>query len=188
MMEFKSQEKWRVQQNLNLNDEQFENVMKKMKRRHPLESWVQKRIASNGEKVEYIKLECIEWLNEVYFNKNKFYLDAEIEFFKKQISRLENELDITPREEKYTDMSLYDLRDYFNRSKAAIGMAVQRMEKRNPISYKYIKDGNVMISKDGVKWLTEKYFREAYLKDLEIYKIELQKRKRILYERSRGKI
>lgn len=34
-MEFKSMEKWRVQQKFNLTDEQFDNVVKKMKRRHP---------------------------------------------------------------------------------------------------------------------------------------------------------
>ena len=72
-MEFKSQEKWRVQQKFNLSDEQFENVIKKMKRRHPLESWVQKRIATNGERVVYIKLEFVEWLSEVYFNENKLF-------------------------------------------------------------------------------------------------------------------
>lgn len=184
-MEFKSQEKWRVQQKFNLSDEQFENVIKKMKRRHPLESWVQKRIASNGERVVYIKLEFVEWLSEVYFNENKFYLDADIDFFKKQITRLENELNINHHEIEYQDISLYDLRNYFNRSKNAIGVAINRMEKRNNTSYKYIKDGKVMISKGGVKWLTENYFRKAYLKDLELYKLNLQKQKRKLHERSR---
>ncbi len=184
-MEFKSQEKWRVQQKFNLSDEQFENVIKKMKRRHPLESWVQKRIASNGERVVYIKLEFVEWLSEVYFNENKFYLDADIDFFKKQITRLENELNINHHEFEYQDISLYDLRNYFNRSKNAIGVAINRMEKRNNTSYKYIKDGKVMISKEGVKWLTENYFRKAYLKDLELYKLNLQKQKRKLHEQSR---
>lgn len=184
-MEFKSMEKWRVQQKFHLTDEQFENVIKKLKRRHPLESWIHKRIASNGERVEYIKLECVEWLSEVYFNSSKFYLDADIEFFQKQILRLENELEIPSYKFEYYDMSLYDLREYFNRTKAAIGMAVQRMERRNTISYKYIKDGKVMISKEGVKWLTENYFRKAYLKELELYKLNLQKEKKKRYEQSR---
>ena len=184
-MEFKSMEKWRIQQKFNLNDEQFENVVKKMKRRHPLECWIHKRIASNGERVVYIKLECVEWLSDVYFNDKKFYLDADIEFFQKQILRLESELNIPHYEFEYNDISLYDMRKYFNRSKAAIGMAVQRMERRNSISFKYIKDGKVMISKEGVKWLTENYFRKAYLKDLELYKLTLQKEKKKLYEQSR---
>ena len=45
-----------------------------------------------------------------------------------------------------------------------------------------------MISKQGVKWLTENYFRKAYLKELELYKLSLQKEKKKLYERSRRKI
>ena len=122
---------------------------------------------------------------EVYFNSSKFYLDADIEFFQKQILRLENELKIPSYKFEYYDMSLYDLREYFNRTKAAIGMAVQRMERRNTISYKYIKDGKVMISKEGVKWLTENYFRKAYLKELELYKLKLQKEKKKRYEQSR---
>lgn len=184
-MEFKSQEKWRVQQKFNLSNEQFENVIKKMKRRHPLESWIHKRIASNGERVVYIKLECVEWLANVYFNEEKFYLDADIDFFKKQILRLENELNIPHYEFEYKDISLYDLRNYFGKTKNTIGVAINRMEKRNSTSYKYIKDGKVMISKEGVKWLTENYFRKAYLKDLELYKLTLQKEKRKIYGQSR---
>lgn len=186
-MEFKSMEKWRVQQKFNLTDEQFDNVVKKMKRRHPLESWVHKRIASNGERVVYIKLECVEWLSDVYFNK-KYYLDADIKFFQKQVKRLEEELNIPHKELEYKDISLYDLRDYFGRTKNTIGVAINRMEKRNPTSYKYNKDGKVMISKEGVKWLTENYFRKAYLKELELYKLSLQKEKKKLYEQSRRKI
>ena len=45
------------------------------------------------------------------------------------------------------------------------------MELKNNKSFKYIDNGIVMISKDGIKWLTEKYFRKAYLKDLEIRKL-----------------
>lgn len=187
-MEFKSLEKWRVQQMFNLSEEQFENVIKKMKRRHPLEVWIYERIASNGEKVVYIKLECVEWLRDVYFNSDIFYLDAEIDFFKKQILRLEKELDIPHSEMEYKDTSLFDLREYFNKSKNTIGVAINRMEKRNFISYKYTKDGKAMISKEGVRWLTENYFRKAYLKNLELYKLNLQKEKRKLYEISKQRV
>lgn len=183
-MEFKSMEKWRVQQRFNLTDEQFDNVVKKIKRRHPLESWIHRRTASNGEKVVYIKLECVEWLSDVFFNK-KYYLDADIEFFQKQIQRLEKELNIAHYEFSYQDISLYDLRNYFGKTKNTIGVAINRMEKRNSISYKYIKNGKVMISKGGVKWLTENYFRKVYLKELELYKLSLQKVKKKIYEQSK---
>lgn len=52
------------------------------------------------------------------------------------------------------------------------------MEKRTNQSFKYSKDGKVIISKDGVKWLSENYFRKYYLKKLEFYKLELQNVKR----------
>lgn len=182
-MEFKMMDKWHVQKKFNLNDDQFYNVVKRTIKRHPLEPWVQDRIAQNGQRVVYIKLEYVEWLSEVYFNKDKYYLDADIDFFEKQILRLEKELNISHREIKYEDISLKDLREYFGKSKNTIGVAVNRMEKRNVNSYKYIRDGKVMISKEGVKWLNENYFREQYLKELELYKLELQKRKIELYNK-----
>ena len=178
-MEFKLKMKWDVLREFKLTEEQFYNISKKMIKRHPYERWIIRKLAQNGERVVYVRLEYVEWLKEVYFS-NKYYLDAEIEFFQKQVLRLEQELNISHYDFNYKDMSLVDLRKYFGKSKNAIGVSVNRMEKRNNKSYKYIKDGKVMISKEGVKWLNEKYFRKQYLKDLEFYKIELQKRKRQL--------
>ena len=178
-MEFKLKMKWDVLREFKLTEEQFYNISKKMIKRHPYERWIIRKLAQNGERVVYVRVEYVEWLKEVYFS-NKYYLDAEIEFFQKQVLRLEQELNISHYDFNYKDMSLVDLRKYFGKSKNAIGVAVNRMEKRNNKSYKYIKDGKVMISKEGVKWLNEKYFRKQYLKDLEFYKIELQKRKRQL--------
>ena len=187
-MEFKSMEKWRVQKDLNLTEVQLENVIARALRRHPLEDWINFRVSSNGDTIEYLKLEFVCWLKEVYFNKEKYYLDLEIDFFEKQIRRIENELNISHYEFKYEDISLKDLRSYFNKSKNAIGVAVNTMQKRNDKTFKYVRDGKVIIKKDGVKWLSEKYFRKAYLYNLEIYKIELQKRKIKKYELSRRKI
>ena len=178
-MEFKLKMKWDVLREFNLTEEQFYNISKKMIKRHPYERWIIRKLAQNGERVVYVRVEYVEWLKEVYFS-NKYYLDAEIEFFQKQVLRLEQELNISHYDFNYKDISLVDLRAYFGKSKNAIGVAVNRMEKRSNKSYKYIKDGKVMISKEGVKWLNEKYFRKQYLKDLEFYKIELQKRKRQL--------
>ena len=178
-MEFKLKMKWDVLREFKLTEEQFYNISKKMIKRHPYERWIIRKLAQNGERVVYVRVEYVEWLKEVYFS-NKYYLDAEIEFFQKQVLRLEQELNISHYDFNYKDMSLVDLREYFGKSKNAIGVAVNRMEKRNSKSYKYIKDGKVMVTKEGVKWLNEKYFRKQYLKDLEFYKIELQKRKRQL--------
>ena len=35
----------------------------------------------------YIKQECVEWLKEVYFNKEEHYLTLEIKFYKKDASQ-----------------------------------------------------------------------------------------------------
>ena len=48
-----------------------------------MEDWIYLRVAGNGDVIEYLKLEFVYWLKEVYFNKEKFYLDLEIEFFDK---------------------------------------------------------------------------------------------------------
>ncbi len=178
-MEFKLRMKYDILREFNLTEEQFYNISKKMIKRHPYERWIIKKLAQNGEHVVYVRVEYVEWLREVYFS-DKYYLDAEIEFFEKQVLRLEQELNISHYDFDYKDMFLIDLRKYFGKSKNSIGVAVNRTEKRNNKSYKYIKDGKVMITKEGVKWLNEKYFRKQYLKDLEFYKIELQKRKRQL--------
>lgn len=177
-MEFKSIEKWRVQQKFNMSEKQYQRLVKRIGRKHPNERWISEYIAQNGERVVYLKLELVEWIEEVYFNNSIFYLDAEIYFFRKQILRLEHELYFSHNEFEYKDTSLYDLRSYFNKSKNAIGVAINRMEKRTNRSFKYSKDGKVIISKDGVKWLSENYFRKDYLKKLEFYKLELQNVKR----------
>ena len=82
-MEFKSIEKWRVQRDLNLTEVQLDEIIKRAGRRHPMEDWVYLHVAGNGDVIEYLKLEFVYWLKEVYFNKEKFYLDLEIEFFDK---------------------------------------------------------------------------------------------------------
>ena len=42
----------------------------------------------------------------------------------------------------------------------------------------YLITTNNIFSKEGVKWLSENYFRKDYLKKLEFYKLELQNVKR----------
>ena len=180
-MEFKSMQKWRVQQDLNISDSKYKRIERTVIKRHFNEDWIDEHLANNGKLVTYLKLEFVEWIKDVYFNKEKFYLDAEIEFFKKQIKRLENELNVPHYEFEYDDLSLKDLRKYFYKSKNTIGVAINKMEKRTKKSFKYVKDGKVIINKNGVKWLSEKYFRKNYLKQLEFYKFQLQNLKRKKY-------
>ena len=71
-------EKWRVLQKFNMSEKQYKRLVKRLERRHPNERWIDEHFAQNGERVVYLKLELVEWIEEVYLNNNLFYLDAEI--------------------------------------------------------------------------------------------------------------
>lgn len=180
-MEFKLQEKWRVEQELSLSPSQMDKAIKRMIKRHPYESWVQVKYSLNGEKITYLRLEFVEWLKEVYLKRKPYYLDLEIKFFQKQINRLEKELNITSRKIKYKDMTIKELCSFFSKGQKTIWSSVSRMCKYYDASLKYIKNKKTYVSSSGVKWLNENYFRNEYMTDLELYKIELQKKKREIH-------
>lgn len=180
-MEFKSLEKWRVQNKFSISEKDLDVIIKRMIKRHPLEEWVYSYLAPNGQYNSYLKLEFVEWLEEVHFNKDDYYLDAEIKFFKKQISRLEKELSIPPKETIYNEMTIRELSNYFNKTINCLYMAIGRMRKTTNIPIAYDEDGKIIVPKEGVKWLHENYFRKDFLKSLELYKLKLQQQKRELY-------
>ena len=165
-----------VQKMFSLTTKQFSRVMRNIERRHPLESWIKRIKEDNKEKV-YIKQECVEWLKEVYFNKEEYYLTLEIEFYKKRIFALEQELRIIPQTRKYRNTLLRFLDLEFNKSRNVIQVAVHRMQKEFPYPIKYEKAGMVFVKAEGVKWLHENYFRRDKLKELEEYKWMLQNQK-----------
>lgn len=57
------------------------------------------------------------------------------------------------------------------------------MQQNFSYPLKYIKDGKVYVKAEGVKWLNEKYFRKSYLKELENYKLALQRAKKIKHNK-----
>lgn len=152
-----------------------------MVKRHILEDWFFVRSANNNQKTMYISNEGLDWLKEVYFKKDSYYLDLDIAFFENIIKNQEQKLDIDHKIKKYQDMSITDLMYQFHKSRMAIDTAVSRMTKRTGINYKYIIDDEVIIKEEGVKWLYEKYFRLAYLEELENYKLELDQKLKQLY-------
>lgn len=166
-----------------VSEKELDNAIKNMTKRHILEDWMFVRSASNNQKTMYISNEGFDWLKEVYFNKNGYYLDLDISFFEKLIIKKEQELSLSHKKKEYFDTSVTDLMSEFNKSRTAIKTAVSRMTKRTGINYKYILDGEVIIKAEGVKWLYEKYFRLAYLDYLESYKLELDKKILKLYDR-----
>ena len=158
-----------VQEMFSLTTKQFGRVMRNVERRHPLESWI-KRIKENNKEKVYIKQECVEWLKEVYFNKEEQYLTLEIKFYQKRIFALEQELGIIPQPKKYQNTLLRVLDLEFNKSRNVIQVAVHRMGKEFPYPIKYELSGMTFLKSEGVKWLHENYFRKDYLKELEEYK------------------
>lgn len=165
-----------VQEMFSLTTKQFGRVMRNIERRHPLESWI-KRIKENDKEKVYIKQECVEWLKEVYFNKEEHYLALKIEFYKKRIFDLEQELGIISQPKKYRNTLLRFLDLEFNKSRNVIQVAVHRMQKEFPYPIKHEVAGMIIVKAEGVKWLRENYFRRDYLKELEEYKWILQNQK-----------
>lgn len=67
---------------------------------------------------------------------------------------------------RYYDMTLKEIEKGFEKSSAAVGMAVKRMLERNPDhqDWKYIDENTrkVKIKAEGVEWLAENYFIIPY--------------------------
>ena len=90
-----------VQEFFSLTTKEFGRVMRNIKRRHEHDyySWIKK---DKDKKTKmYVKQECVDWLKEVYFNKEEHYLTSEIRLYKKKIFDLENELGIDHKRKKY---------------------------------------------------------------------------------------
>lgn len=177
-METKIINKYDVISHFNINEEKLEYIIHKMEKRHPLEDWLYYIKGPDGNVSYYLMKEFYCWLEEVYFNRNGFYLDKEINFFKNQILRLENELNIIHYQKEYSSCTINELCFLFGKNKNAILKGVQRMSERNSDNYKTYIDNQLVISSYGVKWLSENYFRKIYLKELEDYKLKLQQIKK----------
>ena len=174
-----------VQEMFSLATKQFGRVMRNIKRRHEHDyySWINR---DKDKKTKmYIKQECVDWLKEVYFNKEEHYLNSEIRFYKKKIFDLENELGIEHKRNKYESFSLRFLPYLFCKSGSAIHVALHRMRKVFPYPITFEDDGIICVKEEGVKWLYENYFKRDYLKELEEYKWHLEMQKNNLKFKTR---
>lgn len=131
------------------------------------------RKSADGSTFTYVSIECLIWFKEVELKKGN-PKDLKINFLECYIEVLENYLKIPHEKMEYCDLPLKYLRTYFNKTKNAIGVATNRMQKHFPYSLKYTKYGKVYVSAEGVKWLNEKYFRTKYIEYLENYKDSLE--------------
>lgn len=136
-----------IQEMFSLTTKQFGRVMRNIERRHPLEFWI-KRIKENNKEKVYIKQECVEWLKEVYFNKEEHYLTLEIKFYQKRIFALEQELGIDHRRNKYVSTSLRFLPYKFDKSVSAIHVALHRMRKFFPYPITFEENDVICVKEE----------------------------------------
>jgi len=163
-----------VEKKLGVSEKQLDRAIKVMEKFHYFENWIYYRLGPSSDLIVFLNLEFVDWLKQVYFNKQGFYLDREIKFLEKQISDMENELNIQHFEKVYPYLNVKELQEYFNKSNSSILKAIERMNK--DLSCKCYMDGKLYVKPIGVKWLDQKYYRKSYIKELLNYKQKLNEK------------
>ena len=139
--------------------------------KHPTCRWRSQKIRSRKY---FILIEGFAWLNQVYFQKEKSLIDADVDFFEDRIRQYEELLKIEHNEHWWNeDMDIKQLCEYFNRKDISIRKAIKKMCDSGFERYKFFVDGKVIISSKGVDWICKNVFKQKYLELLEKYKMEL---------------
>ena len=142
-----------------------------MLEKHPTCRWRSEKIKSRKY---FILIEGYYWLLNVYFQKEKLLIDADINFFEDRIKQYEELLKVKNNQKWWnTDMNIKQLCKYFDRKEITIRKAIKKMCDNEFGQYKFLIHGKVVISSKGVEWLCKNVFKQKYLKLLEKYKMEL---------------
>lgn len=142
-----------------------------MIKKHPTCRWRSEKIKSRKY---FILIEGYEWLKQVYFQKEKSLIDADVDFFETKIKLYEDFLKVEHNENWWNeDMDVKQLCKYFNRKDIAVRKAIKKMCDNGFEQYKFLVDGKVVISSKGVEWICKNVFKQKYLELLEKYKMEL---------------
>ena len=142
-----------------------------MLKKHPTCRWRSEKIKSRKY---FILIEGFAWLNQVYFQKEKSLIDADVDFFEDRIRQYEELLKIEHNENWWNeDMDIKQLCNYFNRKDITVRKAIKKMCEDGFEEYKYLIDNKVVISSKGVEWICKNVFKQKYLELLEKYKMEL---------------
>lgn len=155
--------------NKEINIRDLTNAIDIMDKNHPTCRW---KCKNPDSRIHYILAEGFSWLLDVYFQKEKPLVDADIEFF---INRIELYKDLlnAPNKDFFLDnMYVSELDNYFNRKQETIRKAILKMIKVND-NYRFIENGKYKVSKEGIEWLCKNCFKHKYLELLEQYKMEL---------------
>lgn len=142
-----------------------------MLKKHPICRWRSEKVKS---RTYFVLDEGYAWLLQVYFNKEKSLIDADVDFFEDRIKQYEELLKIKHDENWWNeDMDIKQLCKYFNREDVTIRKAIRKMCDSGLNEYKYLIDGKVFISCKGVEWICKNVFKQKYLELLEKKKMEL---------------
>lgn len=167
---------WFLCKKLSFSYQEHFEILKKIKRHSKwYNAFRYRKSTVDGSIITSVSIECLIWFIEVEFKEGNSK-DLKINFLERYIEVLEDYLKIPHEKMEYCDLPLKYLRTHFNKTKNAIGVATNRMQKHFPYSLKYIKYGKVYVSAIGVKWLNEKYFRTKYIEYLENCKDSLESR------------
>ena len=142
-----------------------------MLEKHPTCRWRSEKIKSRKY---FILIEGYYWLLNVYFQKEKSLIDADIIFFEDKIKQYEELLKLENNQNWWNeDMDIKQLCKYFDRKEITIRKAIKKMCDNEFENYKILISGKVVISSKGVEWLCKNVFKKKYLELLEKYKMEL---------------
>ena len=154
-----------------ITHEDLRKAIEVMLKKYPTCRWRSEKVKS---KKYFILDEGYVWLIQVYFNKEKSLIDADVNFFEDRIRQYEKLLKIQHDENWWNeDKDIKQLCNYFNRKENTVRKAIKRMWDNGFEQYKFLVDGKVVISSKGVEWICKNVFKQKYLELLEKYKMEL---------------
>ena len=142
-----------------------------MLEKHPTCRWRSEKIRSRKY---FILIEGYYWLLNVYFQKEKSLIDADINFFEDRIKQYEELLKVENNQNWWNeDMDIKKLCKYFDRKDITIRKAIKKMCDNGFGKYKFLINNKVVISSNGIEWLCKNVFKKKYLELLEKYKMKL---------------
>ena len=142
-----------------------------MLKKHPTCRWRSEKIRSRKY---FILIEGYYWLLNVYFQKEKALIDADINFFEDRIKLYEELLKVEKNKNWWNeDMDIKQLCKYFDRKEITIRKSIKKMCDNGFENYKILINNKVVIFSNSVEWLCKNIFKQKYLELLEKYKMEL---------------
>ena len=142
-----------------------------MLEKHPTCRWRSEKIRSRKY---FILIEGYYWLLNVYFQKEKALIDADINFFEDRIKLYEELLKVEKNKNWWNNgMDIKQLCKYFDKKEITIRKSIKKMCNNGFGQYKFLIKDKVVIFSKGAEWLCKNVFKKKYLELLEKYKMEL---------------